>query len=207
MGEDHHDYERNGTTLPFAAHDVATGKVIGQCYLRYRSSEFRKFLDRVEANVPPDLEIHIVVDNYSPHETKTNRDWFARRPRWHVHSPPMCASWLSQIVHFFAGLTEKPIQRGVHPSIADLEWAITEHIETVNQDPQDLTGSARQPVRSWRPSGASASGPSNLARPQRHSGSNFGIHDTSLTTLHADLRPARRTIRTSANEWGTLRLE
>ena len=75
-----HDYKRNGTTSLFAALDIATGTVIGQCHRRHRSAEFRKFLDHVEANVPPDLEIHIVMDNYSTHKTKTIRDWFARRP-------------------------------------------------------------------------------------------------------------------------------
>ena len=87
-----HDYKRNGTTSLFAALDVAIGKVIGQCYRRHRSAEFRKFLDHVEASVPPELEIHIVMDNYSTHKTKTIRDWFARRPRWHVHFTPTSAS-------------------------------------------------------------------------------------------------------------------
>ncbi len=75
-----HDYKRNGTTSLFAA-----GEVIGKCFRRHRSLEFRKFLDHVEANVPPDLEIYIVMDNYSTHKTKKIRDWFAKRPRWHVH--------------------------------------------------------------------------------------------------------------------------
>ena len=131
-----HDYKRNGTTSLFAALDVATGKVIGQCYRRHRSAEFRKFLDHVEANVPPDLEIHIVMDNYSTHKTKTIRDWFARRPRWHVHFTPTSASWLNQVERFFADLTEKQIRRGVHRSTAELEQAITEYIDTVNEDPK-----------------------------------------------------------------------
>ena len=131
-----HDYKRNGTTSLFAALDVATGKVIGQCYRRHRSAEFRKFLDHVEANVPPDLDIHIVMDNYSTHQTKAVRDWFARRPRWHVHFTPTSASWLNQVERFFADLTEKQIRRGVHRSAAELEQAITEYIETVNEDPK-----------------------------------------------------------------------
>ena len=131
-----HDYKRNGTTSLFAALDVATGKVIGQCYRRHRSAEFRKFLDHVEANVPPDLEIHIVMDNYSTHKTKTVRDWFARRPRWHVHFTPTSASWLNQVERFFADLTEKHIRRGVYRSTVELEQAITEYIDTVNEDPK-----------------------------------------------------------------------
>ena len=131
-----HDYKRNGTTSLFAALDVATGKVIGQCYQRHRSAEFRKFLDHVEANVPPELEIHIVMDNYSTHKTKMIRDWFARRPRWHVHFTPTSASWLNQVERFFADLTEKQIRRGVHRSTAELERAIAEYIDTVNEDPK-----------------------------------------------------------------------
>ena len=131
-----HDYKRNGTTSLFAALDIATGTVIGQCHRRHRSAEFRKFLDHVEANVPPDLEIHIVMDNYSTHKTKTIRDWFARRPRWHVHFTPTSASWLNQVERFFADLTEKQIRRGVHRSTGELEQAIAEYIETVNDDPK-----------------------------------------------------------------------
>ena len=131
-----HDYKRNGTTSLFAALDIATGTVIGQCYRRHRSAEFRKFLDHVEANVPPDLDIHIVMDNYSTHKTKAVRDWFARRPRWHVHFTPTSASWLNQVERFFADLTEKQIRRGVHRSTAELERAITDYIETVNEDPK-----------------------------------------------------------------------
>ncbi len=131
-----HDYKRNGTTSLFAALDVATGKVIGQCYQRHRSAEFRKFPDHVEANVPPELEIHIVMDNYPTHKTKMIREWFARRPRWHVHFTPTPASWLNQVKRFFADLTEKQIRRGVQPSTAELERAIAEYIDTVNEDPK-----------------------------------------------------------------------
>ena len=131
-----HDYKRHGTTSLFAALDIATGRVIGQCYQRHRSTEFRKFLNHVEANVPPDLEIHIVMDNYATHKTKMIRDWFARRPRWHIHFTPTSASWLNQVERFFAELTEKQIRRGVHRSTGELEQAITEYIEIVNEDPK-----------------------------------------------------------------------
>ena len=131
-----HDYKRNGTTSLFAALDVATGEVIGKCFRRHRSREFRKFLDHVEANVPEDLDIHIVMDNYSTHKTKEIRDWFAKRPRWHVHFTPTSASWLNQVERFFADLTEKQIKRGVHRSTVELEQAITEYIEAVNEDPK-----------------------------------------------------------------------
>jgi len=131
-----HDYKRHGTTSLFAALDVATGKVIGQCYRRHRSTEFRRFLNHVEANVPSDLEIHIVMDNSSTHKTKMIRDWFARRPRWHVHFTPTSASWLNQVERFFAKLTDKQIRRGVHRSTGELERAIIDYIDTVNEDPK-----------------------------------------------------------------------
>ena len=131
-----HDDKRNGTTSLFAALDVATGEVIGKCYQRHRSREFRKFLDHVEANVPEGLDIHIVMNNDAAHKTKMIRDWFARRPRWHVHVTPTSASWLNQVERFFADLTEKQIRRGVHRSTVELERAIAEYIDTVNEDPK-----------------------------------------------------------------------
>ena len=131
-----HDYKRHGTTSLFAALDVATGKIIGQCFLRHRSKEFRKFLDRIEANVPDDLDIHIVMDNYATHKTKPIRDWFAKRPRWHVHFTPTSASWINQVERFFALLTEKQLRRGVHCSTKELEQAILDYVDTVNQNPK-----------------------------------------------------------------------
>ena len=131
-----HDYKRNGTTSLFAALDIATGEVIGKCFRRHRSEEFRKFLNHIEANVPADLDIHIVMDNYATHKTETVRAWFARRPRWHVHFTPTSASWLNQVERFFALLTQKQLQRGVHRSTAELEQAILDYIDTVNDDPR-----------------------------------------------------------------------
>ena len=89
-----HDYTRHGTTSLFAALDIATGKVIGKCYPRHRAEEFRQFLDEIEARVPPDLDVHLVWDNYATHKTKAIRDWLAKRPRWHVHLTPTSSSWL-----------------------------------------------------------------------------------------------------------------
>jgi transposase len=80
-----HDYTRHGTTSLFAALDIATGRVIGKCFARHRATEFRKFLDEIEANVPRDLDVHLVIDNYATHKTPLIRNWLARRPRWHVH--------------------------------------------------------------------------------------------------------------------------
>ena len=131
-----HDYKRHGTLSLFAALDVATGKVIGRCYKRHRSQEFLKFLREVDANVPDDLDVHLVMDNYATHKTQTVRNWLARRPRWHVHLTPTSASWLNLIERFFAELTNKQIRRGVHCSTQDLEQAILGYIKTVNDNPK-----------------------------------------------------------------------
>jgi transposase len=131
-----HDYTRHGTTSLFAALDIASGRVIGKCYPRHRAAEFRKFLDEIEANVPRDLEVHLVMDNYATHKTKLIRDWLARRPRWHVHLTPTSSSWLNQVERFFALLTERQIRRGIHRSVAALHAAITGFIDQHNADPK-----------------------------------------------------------------------
>ena len=102
-----HDYKRNGTTSLFAALDVKAGTVVGKCMSRHRATEFRKFLDEVECNVPTDLDIHVIMDNYGTHKTQLIRNWFAKRPRWHVHFTPTSASWINQVERFFALLTER----------------------------------------------------------------------------------------------------
>jgi transposase len=131
-----HDYQRHGTTSLFAALDVAAGTVIGKCFKRHRASEFRRFLDHVEANVPADLEVHIVMDNAATHKTKPIRDWFAKRPRWHVHFTPTSASWLNQVERFFALLTDQALRRGVHRSTAALEAAIHAYLDAHNAAPK-----------------------------------------------------------------------
>ncbi len=109
-----HDYTRHGTTSLFAALDIATGHVIGKCYARHRAAEFRKFLDEIEAAVPGDLDVHLVMDNYATHKTPLIRNWLAKRPRWHVHLTPTSSSWLNQVERFFALLTDKKIRRGIY---------------------------------------------------------------------------------------------
>jgi transposase len=133
-----HDYTRHGTTSLFAALDIATGRVIGKCYRRHRAAEFRKFLDEIEAAVPSDLDVHVVMDNYATHKTKLIRNWFARRPRWHVHLTPTSSSWLNQVERFFALLTERQIRRGIHRSVAALKAAITSFIERHNAHPKSF---------------------------------------------------------------------
>lgn len=131
-----HDYKRCGTVALFAALEVATGRVIGRCFARHRAREFRAFLNTVEARVPGDLDVHIVMDNLATHKTKAIRDWFARHPRWHVHYTPTSASWLNQVERFFALLTEKQLRRGIHSSTRQLEADILAYIDTVNADPK-----------------------------------------------------------------------
>lgn len=131
-----HDYTRHGTLSLFAALDAATGRVIGRCFARHRAREFRTFLNTLEANVPGELDVHIVMDNVSSHKTQAIRNWFAKRPRWQVHYTPTSASWLNQVERFFANLTERQLRRGVHRSTADLEAAITHYIAATNANPK-----------------------------------------------------------------------
>jgi transposase len=131
-----HDYKRHGTLSLFAALDVKAGKVIGQCFRRHRAREFRKFLDTVEANVPAKLEVHVILDNAGTHKTKLIRNWFAKRPRWHVHFTPTSASWISQVERFFALLSERQIRRGAYRSTAELEAAIHAYIDAHNTEPK-----------------------------------------------------------------------
>jgi transposase len=131
-----HDYKRHGTTSLFAALDIATGRVIGKCYGRQRAVEFRKFLNEIEAVVPPDLDVHLVIDNYATHKAPIVRNWLNRRPRWHVHLTPTSSSWLNQVERFFGLLTERQIRRGIHRSVAALKSAITNFIDQHNADPK-----------------------------------------------------------------------
>jgi transposase len=131
-----HDCGRHGTTSLFAAPDVKAGTVIGRGMPRHRAREFRRFLDTVEASVPGDLDIHVVMDNASGHRTKLIRDWFAKRPRWHPHFTPTSASWINQLGRFFALLTGQQIRRGVHRSTAELEAAIAAYIDARNAEPK-----------------------------------------------------------------------
>jgi len=131
-----HDYKRHGTTSLFAALDIATGHVIGKCYCRHRATEFRKFLDQIEANVPMGLEVHLIWDNYATHKTPLIRNWLIKRPRWHVHLTPTSASWLNQVERFFALITERKIRLGIYRSVAALRADIASFIERHNRDPK-----------------------------------------------------------------------
>lgn len=130
------DYRRHGTTSLFAALDIKTGKVLGESHRRHRSKEFRQFLNTIEANVPADMDVHVVMDNYGTHKTASIRNWFARRPRFVPHFTPTYGSWLNLVERWFAELTQKRIRRGSHRSLRQLEAAIFDFIEAHNADPK-----------------------------------------------------------------------
>ena len=131
-----HDYKRHGTTSLFAALELKTSRVIGQLHRRHRSQEFRRFLDAIDANVPAELDVHIVLDNYGTHKTAIIRKWFAKRPRFHVHFTPTYGSWLNLVERWFADITNKRIRRGVFRSVRELEAAIREYIAVHNEAPK-----------------------------------------------------------------------
>jgi transposase len=141
-----HDYVRHGTTSLFAALDVATGRVIGQCHRRHRHQEFLKFLKMVEAAVEPDLEVHLIMDNYGTHKTPKVKRWLVQRPHWHIHFTPTSGSWLNLVERFFAEITQRRIRRGAFRSVAELEQAIRDYLKVHNENPKPFiwTASADQ---------------------------------------------------------------
>lgn len=130
------DYKRHGTTSLFAALDVKTSQVISQFHRRHRSAEFRQFLDALDAQVPRELDVHLVMDNYGTHKTPLIKNWLLKRPRFHVHFTPTYGSWLNLVERWFAALTTKQLRRGAHRSVAELEAAIREFIDAHHADPK-----------------------------------------------------------------------
>jgi transposase len=139
-----HDYVRNGTTSLFAALNVATGSVLGTCYRRHRQQEFVRFLEEIDAAMPPEegVTIHLILDNYQTHKTPPVKRWLQRHPRFVVHFTPTSASWLNQVERFFGEITEKRIRRGVFKSVQALEAAIKDYLEKHNQDPKPFVWTA-----------------------------------------------------------------
>lgn len=130
-----HDYFRHGTTTLFAALDIATGTVIGQCKPRHRHQEFLSFLNHVERNVPADLDIHVIMDNYGTHKHPKVRAWFANRPRFHCHFTPTYASWINQVERWFGLITQRAIKRGSFRRVKDLIERIERYIAQNNVNP------------------------------------------------------------------------
>lgn len=130
------DYERHGTTSLFAALDVKTGKVIGQCYPRHRASEFRQFLDKIDAAVPPEQQVHLILDNYATHKTPAVHRWLLKHSRFHLHFIPTHSSWLNLVERWFALLTERQIKRAAHTSVRQLQQAIQQFVDASNDAPK-----------------------------------------------------------------------
>jgi transposase len=131
-----HDYKRHGTTTLFAALDAKTSRVITQFHRRHRSTEFRLFLDTIDAQVPPEIDVHVVLDNYGTHKTRLIKNWLLKRPRFHLHFTPTYGSWLNLVERWFAELTNKQLRRGVHRGVRELETAIREFINAHHDDPK-----------------------------------------------------------------------
>ena len=131
-----HDYKRNGTTTLFAALDVLTGSVIGQCLPRHRHTEFLKFLRKIDKEVPSGLQIHMILDNYCTHKHENVTKWLAKHPRFHLHFTPTSSSWCNMVERFFGKLTDKAIRRGAFHSVPDLIAAIESYLQANNDNPQ-----------------------------------------------------------------------
>jgi transposase len=137
-----HDYKRNGTTTLFAALDVLGGTVIGACHARHRHQEFLAFLRRLERAYPPELELHLIVDNYGTHTHPVVKAWLEKHPRFHLHFTPTSSSWLNLVERWFRELTTKRLRRGVFYSVPDLVTAIHEYIDLNNEDPKPFVWTA-----------------------------------------------------------------
>ena len=127
-----HDYRRHGTTTLFAALDIATGQVLTRCKTRHRHQEYLGFLKQIDANVPPDLAIHLVVDNYGTHKHPTVKRWLAIHSRFQVHYTPTYASWMNQIEIWFNLITQRAIRRGTFKSVKDLVFKIDQFVQHYN---------------------------------------------------------------------------
>lgn len=131
-----HDYKRHGTTTLFAALDILDGKVIGQCMRRHRHQDFIRFLNALDACIPPRRAVHVVLDNYATHKHPAVLAWLAKHPRFTFHFTPISCSWLNAVETFFARLTKRRLKRGVFRSVAELKTAIHRFIAETNNDPK-----------------------------------------------------------------------
>lgn len=137
-----HDYKRNGTTTLFAALEVASGRIISECRPRHRHQEWLKFLKRIEAQTPPQFDLHLIADNYSTHKHPRVKAWLARRPRFHMHFIPTSSSWLNLVERWFREITTKRIRRGSFRSVEQLERAIQDFIDEHNHSPRPFVWTA-----------------------------------------------------------------
>jgi transposase len=138
-----HDYKRNGTTTLFAALNTLDGAVIGQCLPRHRHQEWLKFLRQIDRETPSELDLHLIVDNYSTHKHVKVKAWLERHPRFHLHFTPTSASWLNMVERFFRDLSHNAIERGVFPSLPDLISTIDAYVQNHNRNPKPFIWTAR----------------------------------------------------------------
>ena len=131
-----HDYKRHGTTTLFAALSMLDGKVIGDCMPRHRHQEFIRFLKKIDAETSPELDLHLIVDNYATHKHPRVKSWMRRHPRFHLHFIPTSSSWLNMVERWFREITDKRIRRGVFRSVPELIAAIEEYLGNHNQNPR-----------------------------------------------------------------------
>jgi len=131
-----HDYVRHGVTNLFAAFNIADGTVISSIHRRHRAIEFKKFLAKIDAEVPDDLEVHLVCDNYGTHKTPAINAWLAKHPRFHMHFTPTSSSWINQVERWFGFITDELIRRGNHQSVQALEADIRTWAKGWNEDPK-----------------------------------------------------------------------
>jgi transposase-like protein/transposase len=134
-----HDYVRNGLTTLFAAFDTTSGHVISSLHRRHRAQEFKKFLIKIDKEVPEGLDIHLICDNYGTHKTPAIRAWLERHPRFHMHFTPTSSSWINQVERWFGFLSDQMIRRGAHKSVQALEADIRAWVKNWNQDPKPFT--------------------------------------------------------------------
>jgi transposase len=137
-----HDYKRNGTTTLFAALSILDGRVIGDCMPRHRHQEFIRFLQRIDAETPQELGLHLIVDNYGTHKHPQVAAWIQRHPRFHLHFTPTSCSWLNLVERWFREITDKRIRRGTFRNVRALTTAIQQYLDNHNQNPQVFVWSA-----------------------------------------------------------------
>lgn len=137
-----HDYKRHGTTTLFAALDVLTGRVIGECLPRHRHTEFLRFLKTIHREVPKGLDVHLICDNYATHKHAAVRDWLDKHPRFHLHFTPTSSSWLNLVERWFRELTDKALRRGVFHSVPDLITKIEDYLTAHNDNPKPFVWTA-----------------------------------------------------------------
>jgi transposase len=143
-----HDYKRYGTMTLFAALNILNGKIIARCLPRHRGREFVKFLNQLEKEVPPELDVHLVLENYSTHKCAAVKGWLQprKRRRFHLHFTPTSSSWLNQVERLFGLITDRMIRRGTFRSVEELERAIYAWLANWNNEPQPFIWTASADV-------------------------------------------------------------